>query len=130
MSANSDKDEANRAKAMTDAFYAKNLLREAFTEQRYGSVKGAIFAAYRFISPKVSKGLTERRIRAIRDGSARRIDAEEMEALKAAIIEEAHREQRELTARLASLDEKIAAFEAAAHREALAGSVPHVGRPG
>lgn len=128
MLASSDKDKANRAKAMTDAFYAQNLLREAFPEHRYGSVKGALFAAYRFLSPKVSKELTPRRIRAIRAGCARRIDAEEMEALKAAIIEEAHREQRELTARLASLDEKIAAFEARANREALAGSVSEMGR--
>lgn len=112
MLSNSDKDRAKRAKLMSDAFYAQNLLREAFPEQRYGSVKGAIFAAYRFIHPKVSKDLTQRRIRAIRDGTARRIDAEEMEALKAAIIEEAFREQQELRARLAALDKKVATFNA------------------
>ncbi|MEH7876995.1 hypothetical protein V7799_04700 [Rhizobium laguerreae] len=109
---NKDKELANRAKVMTDAFYAQNLLREAFPESRYGSVKGAIFAAYRFVRPKVTKELTPRRIRSIREGTARRIDAEEMEALKAAIIEEAHREQQELRARLAALDKKVAAFGA------------------
>ncbi|WP_245503699.1 hypothetical protein [Rhizobium leguminosarum] len=81
MLSNKDKELANRAKVMTDAFYAQNLLREAFPESRYGSVKGAIFAAYRFVRPKVSKELTPRRIRSIREGTARRIDAEEMEAL-------------------------------------------------
>jgi hypothetical protein len=105
---------------MSDAFYAQNLLREAFPEQRYGSVKGAIFAAYRFVSPMVSKDLTQRRIRAIRDGTARRIDAEEMEALKAALQEESRREQRELRARLAALDEKLAAFDAVTAREEMA----------
>ncbi|NTG86174.1 hypothetical protein G6L15_08445 [Agrobacterium rhizogenes] len=118
----SDKDKAKRARVMSDAFYAQNLLREAFPERRYGSVKGAIFAAYRFVSPKVSKDLTQRRIRAIRDGTARRIDAEEMEALKAAIIEEAHREQQELRARLAALDKKVAAFAARSAGRPVAGS--------
>lgn len=121
MSAKSDKDEASRAKKMTDAFYAQNLLREAFPEQRYGSVKAAIYAAHRFISRKVAKEFTPRRVRAIRDGTARRIDAEEMEALKAALMEESHREQRELRARLAALDEKLADYAAAAHRETMAG---------
>ncbi len=113
---NSDKDSSKRAKVMSDAFYAQSLMREAFPERRYGSVKGAIFAAYRFVSPKVSKEVTPRRIRSIRDGTARRIDSEEMDALRAALIEEAHREQQELRARLAALDEKVAAF-----RESVAG---------
>ncbi len=122
MSAISDKKKSNRAKVMSDAFYAQNLLREAFPERRYGSVKGAIYAAYRFVSPKVSKELTPRRIRSIRDGTARRIDAEEMEALKAAIIEEAHREQQELRAHLAALDKKVAAFSARAAGSQVAGA--------
>lgn len=122
MLSNSDKDSAKRAKVMSDAFYAQNLLREAFPESRYGSVKGAIFAAYRFVSPKVTKQVTPRRIRSIRDGKARRIDAEEMEALKAAIIEEAHREQQELRARLAALDKKVAAFDARVASHQMAGS--------
>lgn len=122
MLSNKDKELANRAKVMTDAFYAQNLLREAFPESRYGSVKGAIFAAYRFVRPKVSKELTPRRIRSIREGTARRIDAEEMEALKAAIIEEAHREQQELRARLAALDKKVAAFGESVARRTVAGA--------
>lgn len=122
MSAMSDKKKVNRAKVMSDAFYAQNLLREAFPERRYGSVKGAIFAAYRFVSSKVSKELTPRRIRSIRDGTARRIDAEEMEALKAAIIEEAHREQQELRARLAALDKKVAAFSESVAGRSVAGA--------
>ena len=116
MLSQSDKNSANRAKKMSDAFYAQNLLRQAFPEQKYGSVKAAIFAAHRVISKHVSKDFTQRRVRSIRDGTARRIDSEEMEAIKAALIEEERREQRELRARLASLDEKIAAFEASTHR--------------
>lgn len=122
MLSNSDKNSANKAKVMTDAFYAQNILKEAFPEQRYGSVKGAIYAAYRFISPKVTKDITERRIRSIRDGTARRIDAEEMEALKAALIEEARREQTELRSRLAALDKKVAAFDARVAGRSLAGA--------
>lgn len=116
-----DKNSANRAKKMSDAFYAQNLLRQAFPEQKYGSVKAAIYAAHRSISKYVSKDLTQRRVRSIRDGTARRIDSEEMEALKAALIEEARREQKDLRTRLVTLDEKIAAFEAAAHSQAMAG---------
>ena len=124
MLSNSDKKSANRAKKMSDAFYAQSLFKEAFPEQRYGSVKAALYAAHRFISRKVTKELTPRRVRSIRDGTARRIDAEEMHALKAAIREEAHREQIELRARLAALDEKLANADAvlagaamARHRE-------------
>jgi hypothetical protein len=118
--ANSDKNSANRAKKMSDAFYAQNLLNQAFPKERYGSVKAAIYAARRFLSSKTTKELTARRVRSIRDGTARRIDSEEMEALKAAIIEEARREQFELRSRLAALDEKVAAFDARLAREAMA----------
>ena len=115
-----DKDLSNRDKKMSDVFYAQNLFREAFPEQRYGSVKAALYEAHRFLSRKVTKEFTYRRARSIHEGKARRIDAEEMEALKLALIEESKREQKHLRARLASLDEKIAAFEAAAHSKEVA----------
>ena len=117
-----DKEQSNRAKLMSDVFYAQNLFREAFPERRYGSVKAALYEAHRFLSRKVSKEFTYRRARSIHEGTARRIDAEEMEALKLALIEESIREQEELRARLAALDETIAAFEKRVAREALAES--------
>jgi predicted ribosome quality control (RQC) complex YloA/Tae2 family protein len=123
-----DKEQSNRAKLMSDVFYAQNLFREAFPERRYGSVKAALYEAHRFLSRKVSKEFTYRRARSIHEGTARRIDAEEMEALKLALIEESKREQQHLRARLASLDETIAAFEAAAHRTKVARQGEEVGR--
>ena len=123
-----DKDLPNRDKLMSDVFYAQNLFREAFPERRYGSVKAALYEAHRFLSRKVSKEFTYRRARSIHEGTARRIDAEEMEALKLALIEESKREQQNLRARLATLDEKIAAFEAAAHRKEMARQGEQMGR--
>jgi predicted ribosome quality control (RQC) complex YloA/Tae2 family protein len=123
-----DKDQSNRAKLMSDVFYAQNLFREAFPERRYGSVKAALYEAHRFLSRKVAKEFTYRRARSIHEGTARRIDAEEMEALKLALIEESKREQQNLRARLASLDEAIAAYEAASHRQAVARQSEEVGR--
>jgi predicted ribosome quality control (RQC) complex YloA/Tae2 family protein len=123
-----DKEQSNRAKLMSDVFYAQNLFREAFPERRYGSVKAALYEAHRFLSRKVTKEFTYRRARSIHEGKARRIDAEEMEALKLALIEESKREQQNLRARLATLDEKIAAFEAAAHRQAMEGASHQMGR--
>ncbi|KQV31119.1 hypothetical protein [Rhizobium sp. Root1204] len=116
-----DKKTSNKGKRMSDVFYAQNLFREAFPQRRYGSVKAALYEAHRFISRRVRKDFTERRVRSLWEGTAKRVDAEEMEALKAALMEEGHREQRELRARLASLDEKLAGYAAAAHRETMAG---------
>lgn len=123
-----DKGNRNRKQGMSDVCLAQNLMRDAFPARRYGKVEAAFYEAHRFISRRVSKEFTLRRVRSIWEGTARRIDSEEMDALRAALVEESRREQRELTARLASLDEKIAAFEAAAHREAVARPVSQVGR--
>lgn len=125
MLSNRDKKSSNRDKTMSDVFYAQNLFREAFPESRYGSVKAALYAAHRTLSRKLAKEFTYRRARTIHEGKARRIDAEEMEALKAAINEEARREQIELRARLAALDEKIASFSQRTASEALAKNRRH-----
>jgi len=111
---------SKRDRKMSDAVLAQGLIREAFPKELYGGYKAAVYAAYRYISPRVSKRFTERRARAIWDGEARRIDMEEADALRAALIEEARNETVRLRARLASLDEKIAAAEASAHRQAMA----------
>lgn len=122
-----DKEMSNKDKRMSDVYFAQSIFREAFPQRRYGSVKAALYEAHRFLSRRVRKDFTERRVRSIWEGTAKRIDAEEMEALKAALLEEATREQNELRARLASLDEKIAAFEAAAHRETMAEPLSQAG---
>lgn len=113
---------------MSDAFVAQGLIREAFPKELYGGYKAAVYAAYRYISPRVSKRFTERRARAIWDGEARRIDMEEADALRAALLEEARNEQARLRSRLASLDATIAAAEAAAHRQTLASTGREMGR--
>lgn len=97
---------------MSDVAYAQGLFREAFPERRYGSVKSLLFEAQRFISNRVRKDFTHRRARSIWEGSARRIDSEEMDALRMAVLEESRREQRELRARLAALDAKLASVDA------------------
>jgi hypothetical protein len=117
---NDDKAKRHRKKGMSDVCMAQGLLKDAFPPRRYGKVESAFYEAHKFISRRVQKQFTIRRVRSIWEGTARRIDSEEMEALKAALYEESRREQLELRARLASLDEKIAAFDARVAREALA----------
>ena len=110
---------SKKVKRMSDVVLAQGMIREAFPKELYGGYKAAVYAAYRFISPRVGKRFTERRARAIWDGEARRIDMEEADALRAALIEEAKNETARLRARLAALDEKIAAFDAGTARQAL-----------
>lgn len=107
-----DKNVSSKDKAMSDTIRAQQLFLEAYPEIRYGSMKELYRDAHRFISKHVTKELTFRRIRAIKEGRARRIDGEEMDALRLAVIEEAKNETAKLRARLASLDEKIASFDA------------------
>ncbi len=113
---------------MAAVFEAQRTFRDAWPINRYGKLDNVFYEAVRFISPRVTKQFTVRRARSIYEGTARRIDSEEMDALREAEREQARVEQRELRARLASLDEKIAAFEAAAHREAVARSSSQMGR--
>lgn len=110
---------SKRDRKMNDAVLAQGFIREAFPKEIYGGYKAAVYAAYRYISPRVSKRFTERRARAIWDGEARRIDMEEADALRAALIEEAKNETHRLRARLATLDQKIAAFDAVTARQTL-----------
>ncbi len=92
---------------------ARDLFREAFPARRYGKLDNVFYHAVRFISPRVEKVFTPRRARSIWEGTARRIDSDEMDAMRAALFEEKMREQQELRARLASLDASIAAFNTA-----------------
>lgn len=110
----------NRKKVMNAVIEAQSTFREAWPLKRYGKLDNVFYQAVRFIAPRVTKEFTPRRARSIYEGTARRIDSEEMDALRAALIEESLREQRELRARLAALDEKISAFDARIASEALA----------
>lgn len=101
---------SKRQKGMSDTISAQWMIREAFPRDYHGGYKAAVYAAYRYISPRVKKHFTIRRAAAIWNGEARRIDMEEAAALEEALIEEAKNETKRLRARLASLDEKIAAF--------------------
>ena len=100
---------------MSDTAYHRDLMRETFSPARHGSVKAAIYAAHRFISPIVTKEFTHRRARSIWEGTARRIDAEEAAALRKAQIEETRREYRELQNRVASLAAALAVADAEFH---------------
>jgi hypothetical protein len=73
-----------------------------------GKLANAFYAARKFINPLVEKDFTLRRARSIWEGTARRIDADELEALKLAEIEEMRRDREETRARLVDLDRKIA----------------------
>lgn len=106
-----------RKKVMSSAiFEARDLFREAFSLRRYGKLDNAFYHAVRFISPKVEKDFTVRRARSIYEGTAKRIDSEEMDALREALIEEMRREHQETRDRLAALDKKIAALDQEAGR--------------
>ncbi|MGO8242970.1 hypothetical protein [Rhizobium johnstonii] len=124
-----DKRSPNRVKVMSDVFYAKNLFEEAFPFRRYGSVKAMTRAAHLFISQRVTKDFTFRRARSIWEGKARRIDGEEIDALREAVYEETRREQQEVRARLATLDEMLASIDADQAGQALATRRPQVRRP-
>lgn len=120
----------SRKKAMAAVFEAQRTFRDAWPLERYGKLDNVFYEAVRFISPRVTKPFTARRARSIYEGTARRIDSEEMDALREAEREQARIEQKELRARLALLDEKISALEAAAHRQDMAGSIKEMGRQG
>lgn len=111
---------SKRQKGMSDTVSAQLMMREAFPRDFHGGYKAAVYAAYRFISPRVKKKFTPRRAAAIWNGEARRIDMEEAAALEEALIEEHQNETKRLRARLAALDEKIAAFDTKHPRETLA----------
>jgi hypothetical protein len=108
-------------KKMSDVAFAQNLFREAFPASRYGKASAAILAAYRFLKPRVEprieREFTLRRARSLHEGSVRRVDGAELEALKQAQIEEHKREQRELRDRLLRLDAALAVVDEAFHGE-------------
>lgn len=116
--------------SMSDTVFYSGMIREAYpVPRRYSTVKAALNEAVRFIAPKVSKDFSHRRARAIWEGKARRIDAEEAAALRLAEIEEGRREQKELRQRLARLDTALAMADEAFHGEAIAALRQQAGEP-
>lgn len=113
---------------MSAAIEAKGLMRQAWPMARYGKLESVFYEAVKFMRPRVeSKDFTYRRARSIWEGTARRVDSDEMDALRAAKFEESKIEQQQLRARLASLDEAIAAFEEAINRQEMARQGKEVG---
>lgn len=110
--------ERDKSESMSDAVYARDLIREAFPKERHGSVIAAQCAAFTTLRKAVTKELTLRRIRSIWEGKARRIDNEEAVALRRAKIEEARREQTLLRQRLSELDATLAALDSVLAGEA------------
>lgn len=104
----SKKDKSMR---ISDTISAQDLMQQAFPTRRTGSVKASIYEAYKLIRPMLIKEFTPRRARSIWEGKARRIDGEEMDALREALRLEALREHKEITERLAELDAAFALFD-------------------
>ena len=101
---------------MSDVAEAQALFKQAWPESKFGfSVKVMIAEAYRFMSPRLEKRLTYRRVETIWQGTARRIDGEEKDVLRLAVLEEHRREQREIRARLAYLDARLASVDEEFH---------------
>lgn len=96
---------------MSDVSFCKDLMQEAFPKRRYGSVFSAQVEAFNFLRRHVDKNMTLRRVRSIWEGTAKRIDGEEKDALRRAKLEEAKREQRELRQRLSDLDAALASLD-------------------
>lgn len=100
--------------SMCDTAEAQQLIRKAFSERRYGSVKAAHNAAYDFLRPiaeMFGRDLKFRRVRQLWEGKARIVSGWEKDALRRAKIEEARRAQKELRRQLAELDEELALLD-------------------
>lgn len=93
---------------MSDAVTAQELVREVYSPKMYGSVKAALYQAFRDLNKRTTKQITERRIRSLWDGTAKRIDGEELDALRAQRAEHFQSEQIRLRQRLSELDEILA----------------------
>ncbi len=50
--------QCDKEPSVSDTVYHSELIREAFPRSRHGGAKAAIYAAYRYISPKVAKKFT------------------------------------------------------------------------
>lgn len=104
---------------MDDVMRARSLLHEAFpdlTHEGKGRVQRALDDAWRFlrprVEPRISRPFTIRRVRALHEGAAKRVDGAELDALEQAKIEEARRERDRIRSRLESLERMLAEMDA------------------
>lgn len=104
---------------MDDVMRAQTLLHQAFpdlTHEGKGRVERAMLDAWAFlrprVEPRINRRFTLRRVRALHEGAAKRVDGAELNALEQAKIEEARRERARIRNRLDSLERMLAAVDA------------------
>ncbi|MGV8955743.1 MAG: hypothetical protein ACOH2M_31910, partial [Cypionkella sp.] len=111
----------NAEGAMTDAHFAADLIQETYPIRAGRNVKAAIGDAFEALKRRErnlpqtvlrerSRQWTERRVRALWNREARRVDHYEIQDLTAIAVEEARRERQHLKAR----EERLVAILAAA----------------
>lgn len=117
-----------KGRRMTDVMVAQSLLHETWPRRAGRPAKacvGLIFDALKRVERKLPneelrarpRQWTERRVRAIWDGEARRLDHSEMTDLEQAAVEAARFEYQESIARSERLARFISAYEADRHRQ-------------
>lgn len=113
----SKRDKRKQGTTMEDVLEAQHLLHEAYPDLKARiRVKDALWRAYTFLKPiveaRTKRVYTIRRVRATHEGTLRRVDNAEIEALRLAVLKEAMNEQTKLRSRLAELDARIATYHA------------------
>jgi hypothetical protein len=114
--------------AMTDAHFAAELIQETYPIRAGRNVKAAIGDAFTALKQRErqlpkdvlrqrSRQWTERRVRALWNREARRVDHYEIQDLTAVAVEEARLERQRLKAREDRLAAFLAAHEAGGDRE-------------
>lgn len=109
-------------RAMTDAHYAAELIHDTYPVRAGRNAKAAIGEAFRALQRRERqlpqdvlrdrpRQWTERRVRALWHGEARRVDHYEIQDLTAVAVEEARRERQYLEARQERLAALIAAVD-------------------
>ena len=117
---------SRKEKTMSSVAEAHDIAQRVWDTKRTGSVKASVTAIKKFIEKRLSdeylekRPFTYRRAETIWQGSLKRVDPEELDALRQAEIEEAWNEHRTITARLVELNAIIADADKAYHRQALA----------
>lgn len=104
---------SNKGKAMTHAAECQEIIKDVWPVTRTGSVKASLWAAYEYLSERVTeRPVTLRRVETMWHGNIKSPRSEEVDALRLAKIEEAFNERAEIKARLAVLDERLASVDA------------------
>lgn len=124
---------SDQMQSVSDPEFMQSTLKEVYSIKRFGSVKAAQYEAWTFLRERVRKELKLRRVRHFFEGTAKRIDGEEKDAVRMAQIEEARNERTLLRSRLDSLDALLASVDEEFHGptlEALRHQARAAGRSG